>query len=81
MLTYVEIAKAIGGVDHSKYDKLMEQNLSSSATIKLTRKSKSNISSSNSSSSNSSSSSSSSSGRYKDRHNEVCEVCEKGGDL
>ena len=72
MLTYVEIAKAIGGVDHTKYDKLMEENLSSTATMKSTRKSKSN---------NISTSNSSSSGRYKDRHNEVCEVCEKGGDL
>lgn len=84
----------MGGVDYTKYDKIIVNNLLLSS-LKLTKQSNNtsdnttNTCSSNKSSGNgsgnrsSSGSSSSSSGmkRLKDHHNEICEVCEKGGDL
>ena len=91
-IIFIEVAKAVGGVDYTKYDKVIVNNLLSSS-LKLNKQSNtttsttSNISSSNNGSGNnynynsSSSSSSSSKNCLKDRHNDICGVCEKGGDL
>ena len=87
----------MGGVDYTKYDKIIVNNLLSTS-LKLNKQSStttntttsssysggsgnSNRSSYGRSSISSSSSSSSKRNRLKDHHNEICEVCEKGGDL
>ena len=90
-ILFIEVAKAVGGVDYTKYDKIIVNNLLSSS-LKLDKQSNTtictttNTSSSNNGSGNnycssSSSSSFSSKNRLKDHHNDICGVCEKGGDL
>ena len=88
-ILFIEVAKAVGGVDYTKYDKIIVNNLLSSS-LKLDKQSNTTIcTTTNTSSSNNgggnnysrSSSSSSSKNRPKDHHNDICGVCEKGGDL
>lgn len=84
---FIEVAKAVGGVDYTKYDKIIVNNLLSSS-LKLNKQSNTTTSTTtnasscnNGSGNNYNSSSSSSKNCLKDHHNDICGVCEKGGDL